>query len=146
MVTGPIDEIQVEPCLVVVALISRSQTKSSSQDGERTVHAHLPISTGAWWFEKSTDVCPVVRNGSRSPRWCDAQWRMQGTVSKGFVNSTEVVSASASPRSTIEITCNQVNLLRNHDSTNSEDELLGNTSFLCIYVAYTQRHNCTPLA
>ena len=22
------------------------------------------------WFEKSADVCPIVRNGSRSPQWC----------------------------------------------------------------------------
>ena len=48
------------------------------------------------------------------------------TVSKGFVNSTEVVSAPTSPRNTIEITCNQVNFLRIHDDTKSEDELLGN--------------------
>ena len=49
----------------------------------------------------------------------------QATVSKGFVNSTEVVSAAALPCSVIEVTCNQVNFSRNHDGTKSEDELLG---------------------
>ena len=51
------------------------------------------------------------------PRWCRARWRRQGAVSEGFVKSTDIVSAAASPRSTIEITCNHVNLLRNHERT-----------------------------
>ena len=67
--------------------------------------------------------------------WCRAGWRRQGTVSKGFVNSTEVVSAATSPRSTIEITSNQVNFLRNHDGTKSENELLGDAFLLCVDVA-----------
>ena len=54
------------------------------------------------------------------------------TVSKGFVNSTEVVSAAASPGSTIEITCNHVNLLTNRDSTDGEDEILGNASLFSV--------------
>ena len=29
----------------------------------------------AKWFEKSTDVGPVVRNGSRSPQRCGTRWR-----------------------------------------------------------------------
>ena len=96
---------------------------------------HFPKSIRTRWFEKSADVCPVVRNGSWSPQWCGARWRRQGTISKGFVNSTDVVSAAASPRSTIEITCNQVNLLRNHDGTNSEDEVLGDAFLLGVDVA-----------
>ena len=44
--------------------------------------------------------------------------------------STEVVSAATSSRSTIELTNNQVNFLRNHDGAKSEKELLGN-AFLC---------------
>ena len=36
----------------------------------------------------------------------------------------------------IEITCNHVSLLTNHDSTDGEDELLGNTSLLGVYVAF----------
>ena len=55
--------------------------------------------------------------------------RKQDTVHKCFVNSTEIVSAAASPSWSIEITCNQANFLRNHDGTESEDELLGNALF-----------------
>ena len=49
----------------------------------------------------------------------------QGTISKCFVNGTEVVSAATTPRSTTEITCNQVNFLRKQDGTKSENELHG---------------------
>ena len=49
-------------------------------------------------------------------------------VCKGFVDSTDVVSVAASPRCSIEITCN-------HDSTDGEDELLGNASPLGVDVA-----------
>ena len=45
-----------------------------------------------------------------------------------------VVSAAASPRSTIEITSNHVNLLRNHDITDGEDELLGDAFLLGVNV------------
>ena len=95
----------------------------------------LPEALRARVVENSTYVSPIVRDGSRSPQWCGAQWCRQGTVSKGFVSSTEVVSAAASPRSTIEVTCNQVNVLRNHDGTNSENELLGDAFLLRVDVA-----------
>ena len=86
---------------------------------------HFPKSIRARWFEKSADVCPVVGNGSGSPQWCGAGWRRQGTISKGFVTSTETVSAATTPRRSIKVTCNQVNFLRNHNGTKSENELLG---------------------
>ena len=57
---------------------------------------HLPKALRTRWFEKSTDVCPHVRNGSRSPQWCAARWRRQGTVRKNLVNSTDVVFAAIS--------------------------------------------------
>ena len=90
------------------------------------------------WFEKSTDVCPVVRNGSGSPQRCGARWRGQGTIRKGFINSTEIVSAATTPRCSIEITCNQVNFLRNHKGTKSLDELLGDAFLLGVDVADMQ--------
>ena len=90
------------------------------------------------WFEKSTDVCPVVRNGSGSPQRCGALWRGQGTIRKGFINSTEIVSAATTPRCSIEITCNQVNFLRNHNGTKSLDELLGDAFLLGVDVADMQ--------
>ena len=85
---------------------------------------HFPKSIRTRWFQKTADVCPVVRKRSRSPQWRGARWRRQGTISNGFVNSTEVVSAATSPRCTIEITCNQMNLLRDHGGAKSEDGLL----------------------
>ena len=55
------------------------------------------------------------------------------------VNGTEVVSTATSPRSIIEITCNQVNFLRNHDGTKNENELLGDPFLLGVDVAPGQR-------
>ena len=40
---APIDEIQVEPCLMMATLIGWPQAESFAWDGERTVHAYLPI-------------------------------------------------------------------------------------------------------
>ena len=68
-------------------------------------------------------IDPGLHNGVGRRRW-------QSAVRKSFVGSTDVVSAATSPRSTIEITCNHVNLLRNHDSTDGEDELLGGAFLL----------------
>ena len=44
---------------------------------------------------------------------------------------------AASPRCTIEITCNHINLFTNHDSTKSENELLGDAFLLGVDVADT---------
>ena len=38
---------------------------------------HFPKSNRTRWFEKSTNVCLVVRNGSRDPQWCGARWRFK---------------------------------------------------------------------
>ena len=46
------------------------------------------------------------------------------TVHKCFVNGTEVLFAAVPPCGTIEVTCNQVNFLRNRDGTESEDSFL----------------------
>ena len=39
---------------------------------------------------------------SRSPQRCGARWRRQGTIRKGFINSTEIVSATTTSRCSIE--------------------------------------------
>ena len=117
----PINKVQRKPRFVMAALIG------FTWHGKCTMLIHLP--------KNVADVCPSVRNGTKSTQWCGNRWRSQDTVHKCFVNSTEVVSATRSPRSTIEITCNQVNFLRNHDGTKSEDELLGNAFLLGVDVA-----------
>ena len=83
----------MKPRFVMAALIIWSQAKCFPRDGECTILIHFPGSLRARRFEKSTDVCPNVRNGSRSPQWCGARWCTQDTVHKCFVNSTEVVLA-----------------------------------------------------
>ena len=40
---APIDKIQVEPCLMMAALVGRTQAESFAWDGEGTMHAYLPI-------------------------------------------------------------------------------------------------------
>ena len=80
------------------------------------------------------------RYGSGSPQRWRSRWRRQGTIRKGFVNSTEIVSAATKPSDTIEITCNQANFLRNHDGTKSENELLGDAFVLGVDDTDVQRH------
>ena len=123
---------------MMATLIIRSQAECFRGDGQGTIFIHFPRALRTRWFEKSTDVCPVVRNGSRSPQRWGARWRRQGTIRKGFINCTEIVSAATSPRRSIEITCNQVNFLRNHNGTKSLDELLGDTFLLGVDVADMQ--------
>ena len=62
----------------------------------------------------------------------------QGTISKNFINRTEIVTASTTPRCAIEITCNQVNALRNHNGTKGLDDFLGNAFLLGVDVADVQ--------
>ena len=84
----------------------------------------LPEALKAGGVEKSTHVCPIVRDGSGSPQWCGARWRRQGTISKGLIDSTEIVSA-----------------LRNHNGTKSLDELLGDAFLFGVNVNDVQRHH-----
>ena len=109
-----------------------------AEDRECTMLTYFPETLRARGVEKSTDVSPVVRDGSGSPQRCGARWWMQGTISKGFINSTEIVTAATTPRRAIEIACNQVNFLRNHNVTKSLDELLGDAFFLGENVADMQ--------
>ena len=41
-----------------------------------------------------------------------------------------LVTAATTPSCTIEVTCNQISVLRGHKRTNDLDDFLGNTSFL----------------
>ena len=120
----------MKPSLIMAALIIRSYAKSFPRDRECTMLTYFPETLRAEGVEKSTDVCPVVRDGSGSPQRCGARWRRQGTISKGFINSIEIVTAATTPRHAIEITCYQVNFLRNHNGTKSLDELLGDAFLL----------------
>ena len=87
---APINKIQVKPRFVMAALIIWSQAMCFPWDGECTMLIHFPGSLRA--RRLSTDVGPIVRNGSRSPQW--SPWCGQDTVQKCFVNSTEVVFAA----------------------------------------------------
>ena len=130
------------PCLMMAALVIWSRAESFPRYRERTMLTHFTETFRARWFEESVDVCPVVRNGFRSPQRCGgAQWRRQGTISIGFINGTEIVSAATSPSCSIEITCYQVNFLRNHNGTKSEEELLGNAFLFGINVANMKRQH-----
>ena len=62
-----------------------------------------------------------------------------------FVNSIEVVFAAVPPCGSFEVTCNQVNFLRNHNGTKSDKELLGDVFLLCVDVADMYREHCKVL-
>ena len=96
---------------------------------------HHVLFTFQRWFEKSADVWPIVRNGTRSSQWWCGPVALASTVHECFVNGTDVVFAAIPPRSIIEITCNQVNFWRSHDGTKSEDELLDNAFLFDVNVA-----------
>ena len=98
------------------------------------MHAHFPTTISNRWLKESTDVCPPVGIdlGLHSGLGPGSVGK---AVNKSFVNTTDVISAAASPRCTIDFTCNHVNLLRNHDCTDGEDDLLGDASLLGVDVA-----------
>ena len=72
--------------------------------------------------------------------WARRRW--QSAVRKGFFNGTDAVTVAAPPGCPIEITCNQVNMLTNHNGSDCEDQLFRNTPFLGVDIAHMQRHNC----
>ena len=94
----PIHEVQMKPCFVMA---TNSVGRKPSVFRGITMLMHLPKAVRTRWFEKSADVCPIVRNGSRSTQWWGARWRRQGTIRRSFVNSTEVVSAATTPSGAI---------------------------------------------
>ena len=101
--------------------------------------ANLPEELGSRRVLRNPQtISPVIRDGSGSPQWWGAWWRRQGTISKGFINSTEIITAATSPSCSIEITCNQVNFLRNHNGAKSQDELLEDAFLLGVDVADMQ--------
>ena len=71
----PINEVQMEPRLRMAALIICAQTESLSRDGKCAMFAHFPEFLGTRWLQKTSDIRPIVRNGSRSPQWCGARRR-----------------------------------------------------------------------
>ena len=74
----PIHKVNVDPRFMMTTLIIRSQSECFPRDGES--HVYFPKALRTRRFERSTDVCPVVRNGSGSPQRCGDRWRRQGTV------------------------------------------------------------------
>ena len=130
---------------MMATLIIRSQAKCVPWDGQCTTFVHFPKAVRTRWFEKAADVCPIVWNGSGPHKGGRARWRRQDTVHKCFVKSTEIVFAAVPPCSTIEITCNQLNFVRNHDGTKSESEIIGDASILGVNVADMKREHCKVL-
>ena len=135
---APIAKVQMKPCFMMATLISRSQAECFSWDGECTVHAHLL---------SKIDRNPVggLRNPQTSAQLSGMDPGSHNGVGPGGVGKAQSVKASSivlrlslaatSPRRTIEITCNQVNFLRNHNGTKSENELLGDAFLLGVDVA-----------
>ena len=96
---------------------------------------HFPETLRAEWFEKSADVGPIVRNGSKSHNGGPP-----GSVGKMLsINASSIVLWLSLLRRchavSIEITCKHVNLLTNHDGTDGEDELLSNTPFFGVDIS-----------
>ena len=95
---------------------------------------HFPKTLRARWFEKSADA--QVSGMEPGPH--------SGGVPSGVskilsINASSIVLRLSLPRYRhavpLKITCNQINFLRNHDGTKSEDELLGNAFLFVVNVA-----------
>ena len=130
----PPDKVEVEPCFVGAALIGRAQAQGFTRNGESTMKPYFPVPIGFRRFKEPTNVSPVARNRSWSPQQCEDRRRWQRTVSRGLFDGTDVVSVAATPCSCVEITSNQVHMFVKHHSTNCNDELFPNTTFLSVNV------------
>ena len=92
-----------------------------------------------------------LRNPQTSAQLCGIDPSPHNGVGPGGVGNAQsakassivlnVVSVAASPCCSIEITCNQVNLLTNHDGSDCEDEFFCNTPFWSVHVAYMKRQH-----
>ena len=100
------------------------------RDGASAVKSDFPVLVRPGRLQEPAHVGPASWDRSRSRQRCRARRRWQGAVHKGFLNGTDVVPIAAPPRCPIGITCNQVNLLTNHNGSDCEDELFRNTPFL----------------
>ena len=108
-------EVEVKPCFVVAALISRAQAQSSMRNGKGTVKSNFPIPIGFGRLEEPTHIGPAAWNRTWSPQGCGARGRWQRAVRKG-VDGTNVVSIAAPPRGPIEVTRNQIHMFVKHHS------------------------------
>ena len=70
----PIDEIQVEPCLMMAALIGWSQTNCFSCDGVCIMLMHFPKTMRTRWFEQIRKRLPIC------PEWIQVTTMVQGPV------------------------------------------------------------------
>ena len=138
---APVNKVEMKPCSMMATLIIRSQAKCVSRDENAPRLCTFQNRSEPGGLRNPQTSAQLFRNGSRSPQLCAVLWRGQNTVCEGFVYSTEIVFAAIPPRSTIEITCNQVNFLRNHDCTKSENELLGDAFLFGINVADMKRQH-----
>ena len=100
------------------------------RNGQRTVKSNFPMPIGFGRLQEPAHISPAAWNRTWSPQGCGARLRWQGAVSKGFFDGTDVVSLAAIPRSSVEITRNQVHMFAKHHSTNREYELSPSTTFL----------------
>ena len=104
---APVDEVQKKPRFMMATLISRSQAECFSWSGERTMFVHFLKALRTRWFDKIRRRLPSCPEWIQLPTMVGGPGGVGKAISKSFVNSTEVVSAATSPRSTIEITCHQ---------------------------------------
>ena len=96
---------------------------------------HFPETLRARWFEKSADVCPIVRNGTRSQSGVGP-----GGVGKILsINAPSIVLRLSLPRYRhavpLKSPATKSSSLRNHNGTKIEDELLGNAFLFGVNVA-----------
>ena len=63
----PPDNVEVEPCFVMAALIGRAQALHIAVNREGTMKPYFPLSIAFRRFQKPTHVSPIARNRSRSP-------------------------------------------------------------------------------
>ena len=120
---APVDEIQMKPRLMMATLISWSEAKSSLSDASCMRTFKYRSEPGGLRNPQTSvqlfGIDPGLKNGAGP----GGEGKAQSVKASSIVLMLSF--AAVPPRSTIEVTCNQVNFLRDHDELLGDAFLLG---------------------
>ena len=84
--------------------------------------------------QESTDILPLVGDGSRAPQWWRARRPWKVTIGESLLDDAETVRREWFPPCSVEVTRNQINMFCNHQSSKAQQHFLPNATFLCMTI------------